>query len=66
MQTRRPNNSDIIKRKHIYFLEGKHAFINIDNSIVEKLNLNDSDSFTEEISNDGNGILLRRQDKSDL
>jgi hypothetical protein len=66
MQTGRSNNSDSIKRKHVHFLEGKHAFINIDKSIVEILNLNDSDSFTEEISSDGNGILLRRQGKLDI
>lgn len=49
------------KRKRLHFLEGKHAFINIDRSIVDKLHLTENDSFVEEVTTDG--ILLRRQVK---
>jgi len=45
------------KRKHLHFIETS-AFINIDNSIVKKLNLTENDSFVEEVTEDG--ILLRR------
>lgn len=44
-------------RKQLHFYEGKHAFISIDRSIVDKLELSESDRFTEEIVEDG--ILLK-------
>ena len=52
------------KRKHLHFVEGTHAFISIDKSIVDKLNLTENDSFIEEVTTDG--ILLRRQAKFEI
>ena len=49
--------------KKLYFYEGKHAFIPIDGTIVRALHLEESDRFSQEITPDGNGILMRRQRK---
>lgn len=50
------------KRKHyIHFIEGTHAFIGIDKSIVDKLHLTENDSFVQEVTTDG--IFLRRETK---
>ena len=50
--------TDATTSKRLYFCDGKHAFIPIDRSIIEALNLEESDRFTEQITKDG--ILLRR------
>ena len=48
-----------IAKKPIYFYDtGKHAFVTIEQEIIDKLRLTRDDLFTQEIVSEG--ILLRR------
>jgi hypothetical protein len=50
-------------KKHLHFYDNKHAFINIDRTIVDELHLTEDDLFIEEITKAG--ILLRRTSKKE-